>query len=1017
MRLTSLTMQDFRCFRGSTKIDLDANVVAIYGRNGSGKTTVFDAIEFAFFGEIGRFAAEHEKLVSYLPNALETALPKVRVDYIDAAPNHIGASLQSDDSIVVTPNWSNRRQFLYDCLVQDNYQSARREVSAISDLFRASVLLSQRSIRHFVEADPSVRVSFLAHISGVPYLQRCLEKAQDVQKLADKREAEAGSASEVMAAELQKIANDLAATENRRKAILARLGDKLISRDDLMKAMAAARLTLVAVAQTENPEEIAAGAKALCRETLADIDRRDRALAELEAAARGHLERVGQRQVLSKERDGLQASAAQLEKHEVELSGAIASTQAKVRLTQKTLEDLKARLLAFDQLSQVRTQLVHQQEQLQNAEKHQQELQGWIREARTRLDGLSATLSKTDSDRLNLMRLRDSAISSLDMLRKLQESLPAYRSDIESFRRCDTQLAEVEQERKALEAQRVHLQQTQNALSRKLATAQQKHSALNSAQQRKNSLVAGLREYATGDQCPMCGTKHQTPEALANAIERQLQTAPREVRDLARQVETDRAELQRAESELRVANENFARCDERRRAISADRAALVSRTTAQDRLAEQARTRMETEAINQAISTLEVRLREAAKNLEEAEAETRRLGQERNQVEMAVSQYEPGLTQENQKLAAGQAAINRLQRRAAELGHKDAMNWSADELVKHRADAENEQEANQAQKSKAENELTSVTQEWKSTREAREKVGRDLEQSITKLARVTEAVNRAERLCQQLGVGTHNPEDAVKTLRENLADLRKRVNFAAATTEQYHWSSAVAALTDEEQRTRPKHQELVTNIEAVDNERHRLNNAGRVAARWSDKLRDEVARVVERRIRLHQPEILRLFKAMVPCPYIFEDVRMERSKNGVNLGLKYREQVRPPAEPKLFLSEAQANVLALALFLSFACSQKWSRLQTILLDDPVQHLDDLDAVAFLDNLRTVALHRKKQVIVSTCDQNLYLLMIRKFRVIGKEGIRFRGISLLENGSNAPEVIYDIGGPGLNAAVA
>jgi hypothetical protein len=44
-------------------------------------------------------------------------------------------------------------------------------------------------------------------------------------------------------------------------------------------------------------------------------------------------------------------------------------------------------------------------------------------------------------------------------------------------------------------------------------------------------------------------------------------------------------------------------------------------------------------------------------------------------------------------------------------------------------------------------------------------------------------------------------------------------------------------------------------------------------------------------------------------------------------------------------------------------------------------------------------------------------MIRKFRVIGKEGIHFRGISLLENGSNAPEVIYDVGGPGVQAAVA
>ena len=83
----------------------------------------------------------------------------------------------------------------------------------------------------------------------------------------------------------------------------------------------------------------------------------------------------------------------------------------------------------------------------------------------------------------------------------------------------------------------------------------------------------------------------------------------------------------------------------------------------------------------------------------------------------------------------------------------------------------------------------------------------------------------------------------------------------------------------------------------------------------------------------------------------------------------------------------------------------------------MQHLDDLDAVSFLDNLRAVALEKRKQVVVSTCDQNLYLLMIRKFRVTGKHGIRFRGISLLDNGGNSPEVVYDVGGPSLRAAVA
>ena len=140
---------------------------------------------------------------------------------------------------------------------------------------------------------------------------------------------------------------------------------------------------------------------------------------------------------------------------------------------------------------------------------------------------------------------------------------------------------------------------------------------------------------------------------------------------------------------------------------------------------------------------------------------------------------------------------------------------------------------------------------------------------------------------------------------------------------------------------------------------------------------------------------------------------LKREETGIRLGLRYRGQEKDAGEPRFFLSSAQANVLALSIFLSLAGKQNWSKLETILLDDPVQHLDDLDAVAFLDSLRAMALGGfgpKKQIIVSTCDKNLYLLMIRKFSLLEADGLHFTGISLLDKGFGGPEIIYDVGGP-------
>jgi len=138
---------------------------------------------------------------------------------------------------------------------------------------------------------------------------------------------------------------------------------------------------------------------------------------------------------------------------------------------------------------------------------------------------------------------------------------------------------------------------------------------------------------------------------------------------------------------------------------------------------------------------------------------------------------------------------------------------------------------------------------------------------------------------------------------------------------------------------------------------------------------------------------------------------LKEDEAGVSIGIRYRDQVDDAGEAQYFLSSAQANVLALSIFLSLASKQRWSNLETILLDDPVQHLDDLDAVAFLDTLRALALGRfgkRRQVIVSTCDQTLYLLMCKKLRMLEPMGLRFSGISLVGGGVDGPGVSYDFG---------
>src|SRR4029434_382579 len=79
LRLKTVKLEEFRSFSAGT-LDLSADVVAIYGRNGAGKTTVFDAIDFALFGSISRldnFPSETD----YIGRVGGTGVPTVRLEF------------------------------------------------------------------------------------------------------------------------------------------------------------------------------------------------------------------------------------------------------------------------------------------------------------------------------------------------------------------------------------------------------------------------------------------------------------------------------------------------------------------------------------------------------------------------------------------------------------------------------------------------------------------------------------------------------------------------------------------------------------------------------------------------------------------------------------------------------------------------------------------------------------------------------------------------------------------------
>ncbi len=101
-------------------------------------------------------------------------------------------------------------------------------------------------------------------------------------------------------------------------------------------------------------------------------------------------------------------------------------------------------------------------------------------------------------------------------------------------------------------------------------------------------------------------------------------------------------------------------------------------------------------------------------------------------------------------------------------------------------------------------------------------------------------------------------------------------------------------------------------------------------------------------------------------------------KPGLNIVLQ--DEKGDIISPMLYFSAAQLNILSLSVFLAnalHATDKSGEPLDVILIDDPIQSMDSINVLATIDLLRNVSERFNKQIIISTHDENFFGLLKRK----------------------------------------
>jgi hypothetical protein len=212
---------------------------------------------------------------------------------------------------------------------------------------------------------------------------------------------------------------------------------------------------------------------------------------------------------------------------------------------------------------------------------------------------------------------------------------------------------------------------------------------------------------------------------------------------------------------------------------------------------------------------------------------------------------------------------------------------------------------------------------------------------------------------------------------DTIAQLRVSADRLMSIAEQLASLLGTSGLAEEVQRVREQVDGQVLLVRDLAEEAGRASNAAAGAKTLATGATHAIAGVTKTRFESLQPLVDDIFARLAPHPAF--------TTLGFEMSVAYRRGIADPfvkdpesgvsADPLLVFSSSQANVAALTYFLALSWAPTTKALPFLPLDDPLQSMDDVNALGFSDLCRHV--RRRRQLVVSTHENRLASLLERK----------------------------------------
>jgi exonuclease SbcC len=997
-RLVSLTVDGFRVYREERKFWLDAPVVVLYGPNGLGKTSVFDAIDYACTGRIGRLnqrrsPSEFARLATHLDKAPGSGIVKAEVRGEGGNESAIWKLERS------TGDWSNAlidgskadRKSVISKLTQANWLDSAPRQQAYENLFRATHLFGQDEdeLLSAFKRESVIPEAFISEMLALQdYSQGISKAAAVVSRLNDYR---------------GEVEHDLEMLRSEAKALdgsIAELGPVEGETDPtpIENVLEDLRNDLVKLRLNENLppdsptistfsewQEVLSGEGKVTEDLISEVQQLEVEIPDyrrFQEASTNIQDRLKQIEIelastTAAELDavaGLEANAA-----------VIAEAESRRQLQEKRRQNLRAAAEArrrLDEISKEITALTRERDR---------QMLDWS-EADVRFAVVEAALSAATSSVSEAAHSSSSINSEIVKIKGLLSDFGKFESDRESSASIQDRLDEA----------RNHLQDTETRQRRAEAELRAATSAREAArpayeralaqQAELDKLLDSLQSHVLDSSCPLCGSKFESVNALLTEIGKR--------RSAAQNASNVTVGFKLLEAQEAKANDAL-------RVIVADIKATTTATQELSALQNSTNTRLQ---------QFRERLLSALPHADEGIARTA--------LETALGDLQTRKTDSEQALAEANARLQAVQlSRAEELlrrktiserivslernvhEYSDRMTTLEARLSQAGEDGENlatlDEAIARAERAIQEavlavEQLLAVRTEQSGKRAALAHQKAAIEErrraSVSELSGVQRSITSFELRLKKFDLATLTVGTLV-SVRERLDRRAEGIRCALDRA-----VVVLSALNARERRLqlaekRTQLDALRSQITQRDADLRRVKDGASVLVSAEHLLKNERQGSIKRHIEAYGPMIARI-QQRLRSVYGFGGVKLEVQGGETKVRVDWRNRKDIHVQPTDFFSDSQRQILMLSIFLAGGLRQTWSGFAPVLLDDPVTHFDDLNAYGFIEMIRGIVSTTPHawQFVISTCEERLFNLMLRKFSPANAIFYQFKAMS-------------------------